>query len=393
VTRRSADVVVVGGGLVGCALARELARRRHSVIVLERGRTGREASAAAAGFLSPQADFAGDGPLVRLGMASRDLYPGWARAVAQESGVDPCFRRRGLLVAAITAAEARALAARVVWQRRCGWRAERVSRRRARALVPGVGPAVCGGAYFPDDASIDNERLSVAAALAARRAGATILEGCAAERVLARGGRASGVSTSAGPLAAAAVVVASGAWAGGLGLPRGVRPPAVVPVRGQMVVLRGLAGLVDRPLHGRHGYFAPRPDGRVLVGSTYERAGFDKRTTVRGVRGLLAMAERLVPASAGAAIEGAYAGLRPGTPDGLPIVGAAPGHPGLWYACGLYRNGILLAPLVAAAVADLVTTGGTRWAIEPLAPSRPGALTRRTRPGAGRARSRGPRRW
>jgi glycine oxidase len=393
VTRRSVDVVVVGGGLVGCALARALARRRLAVVVLERGRAGCEASAAAAGFLSPQADFAVDGPLVRLGIASREFYPRWARAVARESGIDPHWRRHGMLYAAVSVAEERALAARAAWQRRCGWRVERVSPRRARVLVPGLGPAVRSAVFFPDDASVDNERLAVAAALAARRAGATIREGCAVRRVLARGGRAIGVETAEETLLAATVVNAAGAWAAGIGVPRGGRPPSVVPVRGQMVVLRGLAGLVDRPLHGGRGYFAPRADGRVLVGSTYEHAGFDKRTTAQAVGELLAMAERLVPASAGAAVEGAYAGLRPGTSDALPIVGAAPGLAGLWYACGLYRNGVLLAPVVAEAVAELVTTGSTSWAIDAFAPGRRATpLTRRMPPDAGRARSRGPRR-
>ncbi|HWP65023.1 MAG TPA: FAD-dependent oxidoreductase, partial [Candidatus Limnocylindria bacterium] len=310
-TPRAADVVVVGGGLVGCAVARALAQRGCSVVVAERGRTGAEASSAAAGFLSPQADFATDGPLVRFGVASRALYPRWARALARESGVDPQLRRRGMLYAATSAAEQRGLEARLRWQRRCGWRVEAVSARKARALVPGLGPAVRGGVFFPDDAIIDNERLAVAAALAARRAGATVLEGCAVRHVLARGGRISGVRTTRGRLDAGAVVVAAGAWAGGLVLPRDVPPPPVVPVRGQMVVLRGLAGLVDRPLHGYDGYLAPRADGRVLVGSTYEHAGFEKRTTARAVRTLLSMAERLVPAVAEATMESAYAGLRP----------------------------------------------------------------------------------
>jgi glycine oxidase len=383
----------VGGGLVGCAVARALARRGCSVIVAERGRTGAEASSAAAGFLSPQADFALDGPLVRLGIASRDLYPRWARAVARESGVDPQLRRRGMLYVATSAAEERALVARARWQRRCGWRAEHVSARRARTLVSGVGPAVRGGVFFPDDASIDNERLAVAIALAARRAGVTILEGCRVHRVCARNGRTTGVDTAQGPIDADHVVVAAGAWAGELRLPRGVPVPPVVPVRGQMVVLRGLAGVVERPLHGIDGYLAPRADGRVLVGSTYEHAGFEKRTTSHAVRTLLAMAERLVPASAQASVEHAYAGLRPGTRDGLPVVGATPGMDGLWYACGLYRNGILLAPAVAEALGELVTTGTTRWAVEAFTPARRAApLSSRTRPSALRAHSRDRRR-
>jgi glycine oxidase len=200
-----------------------------------------------------------------------------------------------------------------------------------------------------------------------------------------------GVDTVQGTLHARSVVLAAGAWAGEIALPRDVVAPPVVPVRGQMVVLRGLA--VARPLHGFAGYLAPRADGRVLVGSTYEHAGFDKRTTGHAVRTLLAMAEQLVPASAQAAVDHVYAGLRPGTRDGLPVLGAAPGAAGLWYACGLYRNGILLAPAVAEALAELITGGTTRWPIEAFAPQRRAAsLRRRSSPSAPRARSRDRRR-
>ena len=385
---RAAGAVVIGGGLAGCALARELAGRGLAVIVFERGHVGREASAAAAGFVSPQADFARDGPLFRLGLASRAAYPRWVRAIARESGLDPALRRHGVVWAATTHADARALGARLVWQRRLGLRARRLSLRGARALVPGLSGPLRGAAFFPDDLSIDNERLVVATALAARRGGARIVEGTSVHGVVARGGRVVGVRTDRGLTAAPVVINAAGAWAAGIAMPRGAAAPAVTPVRGQMVVLGGLRCVVGRPVHATEVYFAPRPDGRLLVGSTYERVGFDKRPTAHAVRTLLGAAERLVPSVAGATLLGAYAGLRPGTPDELPIVGAADEVSGLWYACGLYRNGVLLAPAVAAALADLVTDGVTRWPVAALAPGRFGraaSLNRRTSPRAPRA--------
>jgi len=380
---RSADAVVVGGGLVGCAVGRALALRGVRTVVVERGGAGREASAAAAGFVSPQSDFAADGPLFRLGLASRAAYPRWVAALRRESGIDPALRRRGVLWAALSAREARALARQAVWQRGLGLRAERLSPRAARELVAGLGPGVRDALYFADDLSVDNERLVVAAAIAARRAGVALVEGIAVRGITTHRGRATGVRTERGTIAAPIVVNAAGAWAAAVAVPPGVLRPAVVPVRGQMVVLRGLP--LARPLHGTDGYLAPRPDGRVLVGSTYERAGFAAQPTAGGVRALLTMAERLVPAVAGASVVGAYAGLRPGNPDGLPLVGAAPGAAGVWYACGLYRNGILLAPAVAAALADLLTTGETAWPVAALAPAR--LVSRRTTPrGPGRPR-------
>lgn len=387
---RAADAVVIGGGLVGCAIARELAIRRLTVVLVERGQTGCEASAAAAGFISPQADFANDGPLFRLGLASRAAYPRWVRAVTRESGLDPALRRQGVVWVATTAADARALGARMRWQQRLGLRARRLSARGARMLVPGLGTGFAGAGFFPDDLSVDNERLAVAAALAARRAGVRITEGVAVRGVLARGGRVVGVRTDGGVQAAPIVVNAAGAWASAIALPRGATAPAVAPVRGQMVVLSGMQRMVGRPVHATDVYLAPRPDGRLLVGSTYERVGFDKRPTAHGVRSLLAAAERLVPSIAAATVLGAYAGLRPGNSDGLPVVGADGEVSGLWYACGLYRNGILLAPAVAGALADLVVDGATAWPIAALAPSRPGAsLRRRTSPRAPRARRQG----
>ena len=376
---RTADVVVVGGGVIGCAIARELARRGvRRVVVVERGEVGAEASRAAAGMVAPQAECEASGPLLRLGVVSRGRYAAWSEALREETGIDVEYRADGILYAALSAADVRVLAARARWQRAAGLRVERLTARAARRLVPALAPGTRGALYFPDDHRVDNERLAVAVGRAAERAGAALLPGTEALAVGARRGRVALVKTRAGRIAAPVVVNAAGAWAGALALPRGVARPPVFPVRGQMLVLRADGPALGRPLYSRRGYLVPRSDGRVLAGSTLERSGYEKRVTAGAAADLLAAAHALVPAVARFGLESAYAGLRPGTPDRRPILGAAPDLPGLFYATGHYRSGILLAPATAEALADLVLAGKTRL---PLAGMAPGRFARRHRPG------------
>jgi glycine oxidase len=166
------------------------------------------------------------------------------------------------------------------------------------------------------------------------------------------------------------VVNAAGAWAAALRLPRGTRPPPIFPVRGQMLVLRGRRGLVSRPVYSRRGYLVPRLDGRILAGSTFERAGYDKRVTAGAAAAILAAACAMVPACAGLTLEATYAGFRPATPDHRPIIGPAPDLHGLFYATGHYRSGILLAPATAEGIADLVVDGATSLPLEGMSPAR-----------------------
>ena len=206
-------------------------------------------------------------------------------------------------------------------------------------------------------------------ALAARRAGATVLEGTAVVALRARDRRVTGVETANGTITAPIAVNAAGAWAAAIRLPVGV-PPPVFPVRGQMLVLHGERDLLPRPLYSLRGYLVPRPDGRVLAGSTLERVGFERRVTVCAAGAILAAAHAMAPALGDFAVEGAYAGFRPGTPDRRPILGAAPDLRGLFYATGHYRSGILLAPATAAALADLVLAGRTALPIAGMSPAR-----------------------
>jgi glycine oxidase len=365
----TADAVVVGGGVIGCALARELARRGARVVVLERGRVGAEATTAAAGMIAPQAECEEPGPVLRLGLASRARYAAWVEALRAESGVDVDYRADGIIYAALTASDTRVLAARARWQRAAGLRVERLDVPTARRLVPALSARARLVLHFPDDHRLDNERLGTAVALAARRAGAVVRDGTAAHAVVVRRGRVVGVETDAGTVGTTVAINAAGAWAGELRVP-GARPVPVFPVRGQMLVLRGPLGILPRPLYSRRGYVVPRPDGRLLLGSTRERAGFEKRVTASAAADLLAALGAMAPALGDLALEGAYAGLRPGTPDDRPILGAARGPRGLFYATGHYRSGILLAPATAEAVADLILTGTTTLPVAGMSPAR-----------------------
>jgi len=223
---------------------------------------------------------------------------------------------------------------------------------------------------------VNNERLATALAVAARRAGVALLEQTPVTAVRARRGKVAGVDTGAGPIDAPVVVNAAGAWSGRLALPAGVAPPPVFPVRGQIIVLRGGLGVLPRPLYSLRGYVVPRADGRVLAGSTLEDAGYEKRVTAGAAAKILAAACAVLPRLAALAVDTAYAGLRPATPDHRPIIGAAPDLDGLFYATGHYRSGIVLAPATAEAVADLVVHGRTAL---PIAAMRPRRFARRPR--------------
>jgi glycine oxidase len=362
------DLVVVGGGIIGVAIAREAALAGLSVSLIERRLPGCEASAAAAGMLTAQADAESPGPLLPLCLASRDLYPDFARAVHSESGVDPCLVRSGLLVLARTPAEADGLDRRLDFQRSLGLDATRVSGPDLRHLEPSLSAEWRDGLFLPEDSRIDAVLLMRALVRAALKAGSRVHSGVRVTRLLVDGGKVVGVETAAGRFPAAAVVIAAGAWSGELE-GEGISPLATHPVRGQIVCFGAPRPAIGRPLMCGTCYLVPRGADRILVGSTMERAGFDRSVTAEGLATLTAAALDVVPALRSCRFESAWAGLRPATDDGLPAIG--PGAaPGLFYACGHLRSGILLAPITARAVARLVRGEDPGIDLAPFSPLR-----------------------
>jgi glycine oxidase len=345
------NVVIIGGGVIGCAIGLRLAQAGAEVTVLEKSLPGAEASSAAAGILGAQAESGGDGPFFRMCLESRARYAAFAEELESLSGIAIGYRRCGLLDVALDEEAAQSLETLAAAQRALGLKAELLSDDQVRSLEPALAPGVARVAHFPDDAQVDNRLLVQALSVAAARANVRFRTG-AVRGVLRDGDRAVGVDLDGERLGADAVVVAAGAWTGlvtGIGLDA----QAVRPARGQMLMLQTRAPLLSRIVFAKGRYLVPRPDGRLIVGSTLEFGGYDKRVTAQGLSSLLAFALERCPALKDATVVETWAGLRPYTDDHLPILGKGPLE-GLFLASGHFRNGILLTPITADVMADCV---------------------------------------
>jgi glycine oxidase len=362
--RSGFDAVVVGGGAIGLCCAWRIAQRGGHVVVVDRAEPPAGATRVAAGMLAPVGELAfGEPELLRMTLAAAEVYPDFVAELEAASGMSVGYERNGALHVALDRDEAAELRRVHELQRSLGLGAEWLPPRRCRELEPGLTPSFNGGVHAPEEGAVDPRLLSKAllAALAAEgaevRSRAEVVEGVIA------GERIEGVRTATGEeLRADAVVLATGAWAGETPwLPERARPP-VRPVKGQIVELRAREGVApcQRIVASERIYLVPRPDGRLIAGATVEERGFDTAVTAGGVHELLREAYRLLPDIAEMELAEAMAGLRPGTPDNLPLIG--PGAlDGLVFACGHYRNGILLAPAAGEAVANLLSPVSSRF--------------------------------
>jgi glycine oxidase len=344
------DVIVVGGGLMGCSVAYRLAKDGARVTILERSIPGAEASSAAAGILGPSVESFDDAFALQLGRRSRELHAELAEELEEYFAIDVGFRRCGVLKIALDEGELDALERQAESLTVQGVRCERWSAEELAREEPSCNPEALGALSMAEDAQVEPKKLLSAIALGAEREGATFRTGATVRSIDVEGGRARGVELDNETLRADRVVVAAGSWSTLIpGLP--VDSDTIYPVRGQMITTRTRPPLFRRIVFGAGGYVVTRPDGRVLCGSTMERVGFQRGTTFGGMADVIAKAIRIAPSLHSAAIESHWSSFRPGTPDGLPLVGES--HiEGLFVASGHYRNGILLAPLTAELIAE-----------------------------------------
>jgi glycine oxidase len=365
---KSPTVAIIGAGVIGLGIAWRLAARGAAVMVFDKGAAGAGASHAAAGMLAACAEAEpGEDALVTLGRESQARWPAFAAELEQVSGVDVELRPEGTLVLALTADDQARLNHQLVFQQQLGLPLQWISAAETRRREPHLAGKLAGAVFSPEDTQVDNRKLSAGLRIAAESAGAAIHEHRPVSAISSHAGRVDGVVLADGTkIAAEVVVLAAGAWSRSIaGVPADLRPP-VRPIKGQMLALRmdAAAPLLNHVVWAPGAYLVPRRDGRLIIGATVEEKGYDTALTAGGLLTLLEAAWRAVPAVEELPIDEMWVGHRPGSRDDAPILGAGPLE-GLIYATGHHRNGILLTPITADAIARLVLDGAAEAVIRP----------------------------
>lgn len=352
---RVSDVVVVGGGVIGLAVAYYLARGKVSVTLVERGSVGREASWAAAGYLSFQGSSNRPGPRLELTRASARMYEGWVRELGELTPADTGFWRSGLLELSLDDGEVREASERAAWQRQAGYAVEWLDAASVQKRQPALAPAlpVRGALLFPEVAQVRPPRLLKALAEAVRRLGVEIREYSTVAGLARSGERVSGVSLASGEVIPAPIVVnAAGSWASQLAPEMAVMP--IRPIKGTIVLLDVAAQPSREILVSSAGSLYPRADSKLLLGATMEDVGYDRRVKLAAVQSLIQQGLALVPALREANLVTAWTGLRPSSHDNVPYLGAVPDLEGAYVAAGHYRSGILLAPITGLLLKEMI---------------------------------------
>ncbi len=363
-----ADAIIVGGGIMGCMTALRLADEGLKVMVLEKSVPGAEASSAAAGILGPTIESFERPGAMRLGIQSRELHAALSEELSDACGLDVGFRRSGILRLALNEREAREVDEHIRAMQGLEVPHQRLDANQTRELEPSCNPAVLGAVDVPDEAQVDPRTLLKAVALTCQARGVEFRSGTTVRHVHVAHDKVHGVQVDGERLDCKCVVVAAGSWTS-LVPGAGVTAETIFPVRGQMVATETRPPLFRRIVFGAGGYVVTRPTGAVLCGSTEERVGFVRGVTFKGLADILRIATAIAPTLADAVVTDQWSSFRPGTPDGLPLVGSA-GPEGLLLASGHYRNGILLAPLTAQLIADAVMHRDTHPAAALLSPAR-----------------------
>ena len=378
---RASDVIVIGGGIIGLATAYFLAREKLGVTVIERGAVGREASWAAAGYLTFQGSSTRPGPRLELTRASARMYEGWIRELAEHTPADTGFFRCGLLEVCVDEAEADETRTRAAWQREAGHAAEWLDARATRQRQPWLGAdlPVHGGLLLPEVTQVRPPRLLKALTEAVRRLGVEIREHSPVTGLTRDGDRVTGVTLAGGERPAAALVVnAAGSWAAQIGPEMAFMP--VKPVKGTIVLLEAPARPSREIVVSSRGSIYPRADTRVLVGATMEDVGYDRQVRLDAVTTLVRQATALMPGLSAASFVTAWTGLRPFSHDNLPYLGPIPDLDGAYAATGHYRSGILLAPITGLLLKEMILKEAPTLPLEPYLAARLGRAGARRSP-------------
>lgn len=361
------DVAIIGGGVIGCSIAWRLGQAGLRVVVIERGEVGREAAWAAGGMLAPLAEANQADAFFELAVASRAIYADLARELCEVTGIDIEYRTEGTLYLAFTDEDEEELEHRWQWQRAAGLNVKRLKADCAHKLEPRLNPKLRWALQFPDDHQVNNRRLMSALEAAARKAGVQFWTFTQATALDISNAQISGVETTRGNIATNKIIVAAGSWSSLLTANdnEAMMDFSVEPVRGQMIALEMLTPWLQHVIYSTKGYLIPRLGGSVIVGSTTEKVGYDKRNTAGGMAAIIDLATEIAPNLSKQAIIEMWAGLRPRTSDDWPILGKDLRIEGLVYATGHYRNGILLTPITAKAISELVLHGESTHNIKP----------------------------
>ena len=365
---RSAEVVVIGGGVIGLTVVRALVQRGvRDVHLIERSSLGAEASFAAGGMLAPQTEANGRDDFFELACQSRDLYHNFAAALREETGVDVELDTTGTLYLAFSKQDFEEIDKRYEWQVQAGLTVEKLTSATVRELEPCVAETVLGALKFPHDIQVENRRLLNALVNSLNQLHVKITTHTNVESLIVERGKLTGVQTSRGFVSCRNVIVAAGTWSSGI---QHSKTPPIEPVRGQMICFDAKPQLTRHVIFSPRGYLVPRQDGRLLAGSTSENAGFTKQVTAGGISTILANAREISPAVSPLPIVDTWSGLRPRAPDGLPVLGPCDEIDGLFYATGHYRNGILLAPVTGELIAEAVVAGHISSLLAAFSPNR-----------------------
>lgn len=349
-------VIIIGGGVIGCSIAYHLAGAGVRVTLLERGKLGGGVSDVAAGMVASLSEGFTEGEPLKLALESHALMLEMLPQLQKESGIDVEYLCPGILHMALTKEDEKNLEARLKWQEPLTMGVRWLSAQKTYRMEPALGEGVQGALFSPQEGHLNSRRLVRAYAQGAARRGATLLQDTEVKGLLYQQRRVSGVQLTSGDLEADWVVMASGAWTGRYRDWLGVDIP-VQPVKGQILAARILPSPISTIIWHGITYLVPKADGSIVMGTTREDVGFNARTTVQGIARILSNAIDLVPAVAGAELRKVWGGLRPSSPDDIPILGPVDGWEGILLATGHYRSGILLSSATGKRITDYIVRG------------------------------------